>query len=132
MVTAVNGKAREALNTAQKLCGILGGASEGSGEPGTTSREEVGALESRVEHLADSAREICWVAAAEAAGTSRIEALMNMRQIARHTLLRTEWLGERLWQAKEQEDDEETRRMLERARAVFEGAARQCNALVQE
>ena len=84
-----------------------------------------------MEHLADSARETCW-AAAEAARTSRIEALTNMRQIARRTLLRTEWLGERLWQAKEQEDDEEARRMLERARAVFEGAARQCNALVQE
>lgn len=85
-----------------------------------------------MEHLADSARETCWAVAAEAARTSRIEALTNMRQIARRTLLRTEWLGERLWQAKEQEDDEEARRMLERARAVFEGAARQCNALVQE
>ena len=100
VATAVNRKTRETLNTAQKLCGILGGTSEGSGEPGTTSREEVGALESRVEHLADSARETCW-AAAEAARTSRIEALTNMRQIARRTLLRTEWLGERLWQAKE-------------------------------
>ena len=132
VATAVNGKTRETLNTAQKLCGILGGASEGSGEPGTTSGEEIGALESRVEHLADSVRETCWEAAAGAARTSRIEALTNMRQIARHTLLRTEWLGERLWQAKEQEDDEEARRMLERAHAVFESAERQCNALVQE
>ena len=132
VTTAVNGKTRETLNTAQKLCGILGGASEGSGEPGTPSGEETGVLENRVEHLADSARDTCWAAAAEAARTSRIEALTNMRQIARHTLLRTEWLGERLWQAKEQEDDEEARRMLERAHAVFESAGRQCHALVRE
>lgn len=70
VTTVVNGKTRETLNTAQKLCGVLGGASEGSGEPGTTSGEDIRVLESRVEYLADSARETCWAAAAEAARTS--------------------------------------------------------------
>ena len=130
-VTAVDAKTRETLNTAQKLCGILGKASEGNGEQGTTFGEEIEVLERKVEHLADSARETCWKAAAGAARTSRVEDVMNMRQIARHTLLRTEWLGERLWQAKEQGDDEDARRILERARAVFESAERQCNALVK-
>ena len=46
-------------------------------------------------------------------------------------MLRTGWLGERLWRAREQGDDEEAHRMLARAYAVFERAKRQCNALAQ-
>ena len=47
-------------------------------------------------------------------------------------MLLTGRLGERLWQARERGDDEEARRMLERAYAVFERAERQCNALAEE
>ena len=54
-----------------------------------------------------------------------------MRQIARHTMLRTERLGERLWRVREQGDDEEARRILARAYAVFERGQRQCRELAE-
>ena len=55
-----------------------------------------------------------------------------MRQIARHTMLRTERLGERLWRARGQGDDEEARRTLARAYTVFESAERQCRELAED
>ena len=126
---ALDEKTRESLDAARALCDLLGGASAGSGdETGDTSGEAVETLESRVGRLADRARETCRKAAAEAARARRIEDLTSMRQIARHTMLRTERLGERLWQAREQGDDEEARRVLARAYAVFERAERQCTA----
>ena len=123
---------RETLNVARKLCDVLGGVSEGNDTPGDASGEEVEVTESRVQRLADAARETCWEAAAGAARTERIEDLTRMRQIARHTLRRTEWLGERLWQAREEGNDVEARRMLRRASAVFARAQRQCDALAPE
>ena len=56
---------------------------------------------------------------------------MSLRRIARHTMLPTGRLGERLWRAREQGDDEEAHRMPARAYAGFERAKRQCNALAQ-
>ena len=129
---SIDAKTRETLNVAQKLCGVLGGVSEGNDAPGDASGEEVEATESRVQRLADDARETCWEAAAGAARTERIEDLTRMRQIARHTMRRTEWLGERLWQAREEGNDAEARRMLQRASAVFARAKRQCDDLAQE
>ena len=130
---ALDENTRESLGAAQRLCDLLGGASEGSGG-GTrdTPGEAIETVEGRVGRLADSARETCREAAAGAARAGRIEDLTSIRQIARHTMLLTGRLGERLWQAKEQGDDEEARRMLERAYAVFERAERQCNALAEE
>lgn len=125
-------KTRETLNVARKLCGVLGGVSEGNAAPGDASGEEAEVTEGRVQQIADDARETCWEAAAGAARTERLEDLTRMRQIARHTLRRTEWLGERLWQAREEGNDAEARRMLRRASAVFERAKRQCGALTQE
>ena len=125
---------RESLDAAQRLCDLLGSAaSEGSGgEARDTSGEDIQTLEGRVARLADRARETCWEAAAGAARAGRIEDLTSIRQIARHTMLLTGRMGERLGQAREQGDDEEARRMLERAYAVFERAERQCNALAEE
>ena len=128
----MDAQTRETLNAAQQLCGVLGGEPEGNDAPGETSGEESKTTESRVQRRADEARETCWEAAAGAARTERIEDLTKMRQIARHTLRRTERLGERLWQAREEGNDEEARRMLRRADAVFERAQRQCHALAQE
>ena len=128
----IDAQTRETLNAAQQLCGVLGGGSEGNDAPGEASGEESEVTESRVQRLADDARETCWAAAAGAARTERIDDLTKMLQIARHTLRRTERLGERLWQAKEEGNDEEARRMLSRADAVFERAKRQCDALAQE
>ena len=129
---ALDGKTREALDAAWKLCDRLGGASAGSGdETEDVSGEAIQALEDRVGRLADDARETCREAAAGAARAGRIEDLTSLRQIARHTMLRTGRLGERLWRAREQGDDEAAHRMLARAYAVFERAKRQCNALAQ-
>ena len=128
----IDAKTRETLNAAQKLCGILGGVSKGNGEPGSASGEETETIEGKVQRIADEARETCWKVAAGAARTERIEDLTRMRQIARHTMLRTGRLGERLWQAKEEGNDEEARRMLRQAYAVFESAERQCNELAQQ
>ena len=128
----IDAKTRETLNVARNLCGVLGGGPEGNDAPGDASGEEVEVTESRVQRLADHARETCWEAAAGAARTERIEDLTRMRQIARHTLRRTEWLGERLWQAREEGNDAEARRMLQRASAVFARAQRQCDALAPE
>ena len=133
----MDAQTRETLNAAHNLCGVLGGGSERNDASGNdaqreTSGEEIEVTESRVQRLADDARETCWAAAAGAARTERIEDLTKMRQIARHTLRRTERLGERLWQAREEGNDEEARRMLRRADAVFERAQRQCDALAQE
>ena len=129
---SIDAKTRETLNVAQQICGVLGGGSEGNAAPGDASGEEVEVTESRVQRLADDARETCWEAAAGAARTERLEDLTRMRQIARHTLRRTEWLGERLWQAREEGNDVEARRMLRRASAVFARAQRQCDALAPE
>ncbi len=154
---ALDPETRESLDAARKLCGLLGAASEGSGggaggtagarrpgtragpasegsggETGDTSGEAIETLEGRVGRLADRARETCREAAAEAARTGRIEDLTNMRQIARHTMLRTERLGERLWRARGQGDDEEARRTLARAYTVFESAERQCRELAED
>ncbi len=130
---ALDGKTRESLDAARALCDLLGGASAGSGdEAGNTSGEAVEALEGRVGRLADRARETCREEAAEAARAGRIEDLTSLRQIARHTMLRTERLGERLWRVGEQGDDEEARRVLARAYAVFERAERQCRELVDD
>ena len=128
----IDAKTHETLNAAQHLCGVLGGTSGGSGEPGDTTGEEIEIIEGEVQQIADEARETCWKAAAGAARTERIEDLTKMRQIARHTMLRTGRLGERLWQAKEEGNDAEARRMLRQAYAVFESAERQCNELAQE
>lgn len=125
-------KTRETLNAARKLCDGLGAMSVASGEPGDSTGEEIEVTESRVQQIADDARETCWEAAAGAARTERLDDLTRMRQIARHTLRRTEWLGERLWQAREQGNDAEARRMLQRASAVFARAQRQCDALAPE
>ena len=130
---ALDQETRESLDAARELCNLLGAASEGSGgETGNTSGEAVEALEGRVGRLADGARETCREAAAGAARTGRIEDLTSMRQIARHTMLRTERLGERLWRAREQGDDGEARRTLARAYAVFESAQRQCRELAED
>ena len=124
---------RETLDTARELCDLLGSMPEGSGgETRDTSGEDTRTIEGRVARLADRARETCREAAAEAAGAGRIEDFTGMRQIARHTMLRTERLGERLWRAREQGDDEEARRMLGQAYAVFESAERQCNELTDD
>ena len=129
---ALDGRTREALDAARKLCDRLGGASAGSGdETEDISGEAVESLEGRVGRLADDARETCREAAAGAARAGRIEDLTSLRQIARHTMQRTGRLGERLWRAREQGDDEEAHRMLARAYAVFERAKRQCSALAQ-
>ena len=128
----IDAQTRETLNAAQQLCGVLGGGSEGNDASGDASGEESETTESRVQRRADEARETCWKAAAGAARTERIEDLTKMRQIARHTLRRTERLGERLWQAREEGNDAEAHRMLRRADAVFERAQRQCTALVRE
>ena len=126
---ALDGKTRESLDAARALCDLLGGASAGGGdETGDASGEAVETLEGRVEGLADRTRETCREAAAEAARAGRIEDLASLRQIARHTMLRTGRLGERLWRARERGDDEEARRALARAYAVFERAQRQCTA----
>ena len=130
---ALDDKTRESLDAARELCDLLGGASEGSGgETRDTSGEAIETVEGRVGRLADSARETCREAAAGVARAGRIEDLTSIRQIARHTMLLTGRLGERLWQARERGDDEEMRRMLARAYAVFERAKRQCNALAEE
>ena len=129
---ALDEKTREALDAARKLCDRLGGASAGSGDDTEdVSGEAIQALEDRVGRLADDARETCREAAAGAARAGRIEDLTSLRQIARHTMLRTGRLGERLWRAREQGDDEAAHRMLARAYAVFERAKRQCSALAQ-
>ena len=129
---ALDEKTREALDAARKLCDLLGGASAGSGdETEDTSGETAESLEGRVGRLADDARETCREAAAGAARAGRIEDLTSLRQIARHTMLLTGRLGERLWWAREQGDDEEAHRMLARAYAAFERAKRQCDALAQ-
>ena len=128
----IDAKTRETLNAAQHLCGVLGGASVASDESGDASGEEIETIEGKVQQIADDARETCWEAAAGAARTERIEDLTRMRQIARHTLRRTERLGERLWQAREEGNDAEARRMLRRASAVFQRAQRQCDALAPE
>ena len=123
---------RESLDAARKLCDLLGGASEGSGGgTGDTTGEAIETLEGRVGRLADSARETCREAAAGAARAGRIEDLTSLRQIARHTMLLTGRLGERLWQARERGDDEEVRRMLARAYAVFGSAERRCAAFAE-
>ena len=130
---ALDDKTRESLDAARELCDLLGGASEGSGgETRDTSGEAIETVEGRVGRLADSARETCREAAAGVARAGRIEDLTSIRQIARHTMLLTGRLGERLWQARERGDDEEARWMLGRAYAVFERAERQCNALAEE
>ena len=130
---ALDHETRESLDAARELCNLLGAASEGSGgETGDASGEAVETLEGRVGRLADNARETCREAAAGAARTGRIEDLTSMRQIARHTMLRTERLGERLWRAREQGDDEEARRTLARAYTVFESAQRQCRDLAAD
>ena len=128
----IDAKTGETLNAARKLCDGLGGVSEGNAAPGDASGEEAEVTEGRVQQIADDARETCWEAAAGAARTERIEDLTRTRQIARHTLRRTEWLGERLWQAREEGNDAEARRMLQRASAVFARAQRQCDALAPE
>ena len=130
--TTIDAKTRETLNAAQKLCGVLGGVSKGNGEARDATGEEIETIEGKVQQIADEARETCWEAAAGAARAERIEDLTRMRQIARHTMLRTGRLGERLWQAKEEGNDAEARRMLRQAYAVFESAERQCNELAQE
>ena len=154
---ALDPETREALDAARKLCDLLGAASEGSGggtggtagarrpgtragpasegsggETGDTSGEAIETLEGRVGRLADRARETCREAAAGAARAGRIEDLTSMRQIARHTMLRTERLGERLWRARGQGDDGEARRTLARAYTVFESAERQCRELAED
>ena len=129
---ALDENTRETLDAAQRLCDLLGGASEESDETEDTSAEDIRIIEDQVERLADRARETCWEAAAGAVRAGRIEDLTGMRQIARHTMLRTGHLSERLWQAREQGDDEEARRALERAHAVFENAEWQCHALAEE
>ena len=129
---APDGKTREALDAARQLCELLGGASAGNGvETEDLSGEAVESLEGRVDRLADGAREACREAAAGAARAGRIEDLTSLRQIARHTMQRTGGLGERLWRAREQGDDEAAQRTLARAYAVFERAKRQCDALAQ-
>ena len=130
--TTIDAKTRETLNAAQKLCGVLGGASGGNGEARDATGEEIETIEGEVQQIADEARETCWKAGAGAARTERIEDLTRMRQIARHTMLRTGRLGERLWQAKEEGNDAEAHRMLRQAYAVFESAERQCNELAQQ
>ena len=130
---ALDDKTRESLDAAQRLCDLLGSASDGSGgETRDVSGEDIQTLEGGVARLADRARETCREAAAGAARAGRIEDLTSIRQIARHTMLLTGRLGERLWQVREQGDDEEARRVLARAYAVFERAERQCNALAEE
>ena len=130
---ALDPETRESLDAARKLCDLLGAASEGSGGgTGDTSGEAIETLEGRVGRLADRARETCREAAAGAARTGRIEDLTSMRQIARHTMLRTERLGERLWRARGQGDDEEARRTLARAYTAFESAERQCRELAED
>ena len=130
---ALDHETRESLDAARKLCDLLGAASEGSGGgTGDTPGEAIETLEGRVGRLADRARETCREAAAGAARTGRIEDLTSMRQIARHTMLRTERLGERLWRARGQGDDEEARRTLARAYTAFESAERQCRELAED
>ena len=130
---ALDGKTREALDAAQQLCELLGGASAGSGDATEGgSGKAIGTLEGRVGRLADRSRETCWEAAAGAARAGRIEELTGMRQIARHTMRRTERLGERLWQARDRGDDEEARRVLGQAYTAFESAQRQCGELAAD
>ena len=130
--TALDAKIRETLDAARQLCGVLGSASAGSGGAGGVSGDAIETVEGEVDRLADRTRETCREAAAGAVRAGRIEDLAGVRQIARHATLRTGRLGERLWEARERGDEEEARRILGRAHAVFENAMRQCDDLAGE
>ena len=121
-----------ALDAAQKLCGALGGEPRADGETAAAATAFGGGLETierEVARAADESRETCWRTAAEAAHRRDVEALAETRQIARHTMLRTERLGERLWRAKGQDDEDEARRALGLAHAAFRNAEGRCREL---
>ena len=124
----------DVLDAARKLCGALGGEPGADGETGDASVSEGGveAIERMVARAADESRETCWETAAGAARKGKIEILVETRQIARHTMLRTERLGERLWRARERKDETEARRALRLAHAVFGNAGRRCRELAAE
>ena len=131
---ALDDKTRESLDAARELCDLLGGRpKEAMARRGTPPGKQSKPSKAGVGRLADSARETCREAAAGVARAGRIEDLTSIRQIARHTMLLTGRLGERLWQARERgETTRKCARMLARAYAVFERAERQCNALAEE
>ena len=120
-----------ALDAARKLCGALGGEPRADEETAaaTAFGGGVEAFEREVARAADESREACWRTAAEAARRGDVEALAETRQIARHTMLRAERLGERLWRAKAQDDEDEARRALGLAHAAFRNAEGRCREL---
>ena len=124
----------DTLNAARKLCGALGDGPRADGETAAAAafEGEIESIERRVARAADESRETCWRAAAGAARRGEVEILAETRQIARHTMLRTERLGERLWQAKERKDEDEARRALGLAHAAFGNAGRRCRELAEE
>ena len=124
----------DVLAAARKLCGALGGEPRADDGESAASGSEGGleAIERTVARAADESRETCWQTAAEAARRGEVEILVATRQIARHTMLRTERLGERLWRAREQEDEAEARRALGLARSAFGNAGRRCRELAAE
>ena len=153
---ALDHETRESLDAARKLCDLLGAASEGSGGEARQERDTRGSSVRRKRRRGGrhgrsaSARDTSKPSKAGWAGSrtgrarpagrrrrgrpgqGRIEDLTSMRQIARHTMLRTERLGERLWRARGQGDDEEARRTLARAYTAFESAERQCRELAED
>ena len=124
----------DTLNAARKLCGALGDGPRVDGETAAAAafEGEIESIEREVARAADESRETCWKTAAGAARRGEVEILAETRQIARHTMLRTERLGERLWQAKERKDEDEARRALGLAHAAFGNAGRRCRELAVE
>ena len=124
----------DTLNAARKLCGALGDGPRADGETAAAAafEGEIESIEREVARAADESRETCWKTAAGAARRGEVEILAETRQIARHTMLRTERLGERLWQAKERKDEDEARQALGLAHAAFGNAGRRCRELAVE
>ena len=116
-----------ALDGARRFCdGFESSTAEEADDAG--SDQAIALLENEAAAIAEEARETCWHAAAQAAGSGLARDLIELRQIVSYTAKMSSLNAEQLWDAYDHEDEKAAREALQAGMGVFRRAVELCGS----